>query len=198
MQDNKRLESPAASKASAISTLAKTSPAKPDIKPQPCISENESKQKLTPPSGDSSSDSVFTDALTPGCSTEINQCYYSEESVNLDVEVPDNTHSFFLQNLTLNNFKLNEYSAKREEEISKKLSKLGVSKTSQISLDSDPKECFVSDNIEVVKKVERDSGHEDMVNQDFSESYLQDDSNECSKSDDHSSSTTNGGRFYFF
>lgn len=112
--------------------------------------------KTTPPS---SSDSNFTDPITPmGFNTEMNQCYYSEESVNLDVEVP-NTQEEFLHNLTLNSFKLNEYRARHEEEKTKKLSKLGVSKTSQISLDSDPKESFVSENVEVVNKDEEgDSG----------------------------------------
>lgn len=127
--------------------------------------ENIDKKIKTPPSAvSSSSDSNFTDALTPvGFNTEMNQCYYSEESVNLDVEVPNvSTQEDFLHNLTLNSFKLNEYRARHEEEKSKKLSKLGVSKTSQISLESDPKDSFVSENVEVINKEdtedEMDSG----------------------------------------
>lgn len=114
----------------------------------------------TPPSGvSSSSDSNFTDPLnTPiGFSTEINQCYYSEESVNLDVEVPNSTPEDFLHNLTLNSFKLNEYRARHEQEKCKKLSKLGVSKMSQISLETDPRDCFMTgDNVEMVSKDETD------------------------------------------
>ncbi|EFA10727.2 cappuccino [Tribolium castaneum] len=141
------------------------------------LTEDVEKKTKTPPSAvSSSSDSNFTDPLTPmGFNTEMNQCYYSEESVNLDVEVPNSTtQEEFLHNLTLNSFKLNEYRARHEEEKSKKLSKLGVSKTSQISLDSDPKDSFVSDNVEVVNKDEepdsgtlkrksRDSGEEQKV-----------------------------------
>lgn len=110
------------------------------------INEDSTKGR-TPPS---SSDSNFTDPLTPvGCNTEMNQCYYSEESVELDVDI-SSTQEEFLQNLALNSFKLNEYRARHEEVKTKKLSKLGLSKTSQISLDSDPKESFSSENVEVV------------------------------------------------
>ncbi|XP_049823318.1 formin-2-like isoform X3 [Aethina tumida] len=61
---------------------------------------------------------------------------------------------FCLIHVCLKIFKLNEYRARHEEERTKKLSKLGVSRTSQISLDSDPRECFVSDNVEVVSNDE--------------------------------------------
>ncbi|CAH0555466.1 unnamed protein product [Brassicogethes aeneus] len=113
-----------------------------------------SETKVSPPSAvSSSSDSNFTDPCTPvGFSTELNECYQSEESI-LDVEVPNTVQDNFLHNLTLNSatsFKLNEYRARHEEVRAKKLSKLGVSKTSQISLDADPKECFASENVEVV------------------------------------------------
>lgn len=114
------------------------------------INEDSTKGR-TPPS---SSDSNFTDPLTPvGCNTEMNQCYYSEESVELDVDV-SSTQEEFLENLTLNSFKLNEYRARHEEVKTKKLSKLGLSKTSQISLDSDPKESFSSDNVEIVNNTQ--------------------------------------------
>lgn len=103
-------------------------------------------------SGESSSESIFTDPLTPvGFSTEINKCYYSEESVSFDVVVPDTVQDSFL-NLPLNNFKLNSYEIRKSEELTKKLNKLGVSRTSQISLDSDPREWFVSSNVECVTK----------------------------------------------
>lgn len=118
------------------------------VKTEPDTVLIDTKQKITPPSGDSSSDSVFTDALSPGCSTEINACYYSEESVNLDVEVPDSTTGSFLDGFALNNFKLNDYRVRREEELNKKLSKLGLSKTSQISLDSESKEWSSSEKVD--------------------------------------------------
>lgn len=80
-------------------------------------------------SGESSSDTVFTDPLTPtDFSAEINQCYYSEENI-LDAETN-----------VINNFKLNEYI---QEEFNKKLNKLGISKTSQISLDNNCSEDIV-------------------------------------------------------
>ena len=123
--------------------------------------KNIEKKTKTPPSAvSSSSDSNFTDPLTPvGFNTEMNQCYYSEESVNLDVEVPNiSTQEDFLHNLTLNSFKLNDYRARHEQDKCKKLSKLGVSKTSQISLDSDPKDSFVSENVEVVNKDDEEGG----------------------------------------
>ncbi|GJQ85256.1 capu [Trypoxylus dichotomus] len=110
-------------------------------------------EKLSPQSGESSSDSVFTDPLTPvGFSAEINQCYYSEESVLSDVEIPDNVHDSFSHNFALNSFKLNEHKFKREKNLTEKLSKLGISKTSQISLEVEPNESFSSENVEVVTK----------------------------------------------
>ncbi|KAJ8980425.1 hypothetical protein NQ317_018817 [Molorchus minor] len=108
----------------------------------------------------SSSDSNFTDPLTPvGFSSAVNACYHSEENVHLDVEIPNSTLETFLHDITLNSFKLNEYRARHEEEKCKKLSKLGVSKISQISLDSNPNDCFATDNVEVISKgMQNDSG----------------------------------------
>lgn len=120
----------------------------PTEKKPPEAIQNEPKQKITPPSGDSSSDSVFTDALSPGCSTEINACYYSEESVNLDVEVPESTTWSLLDNYTLNKFKLNDYSERKEEQLKTKLSKLGLSKTSQFSLDSENSQCYSNERMD--------------------------------------------------
>lgn len=106
-------------------------------------------QEVTPPSGESSSDSVFTDPLTTvDFSAEINQCYYSEESVNIEVEVPDVTADPSVW--PLNNFKLNEYKQRRDHERHKKLGKLGVSRTSQISLD-EIDGCFVSGDVLIVE-----------------------------------------------
>ncbi|XP_018575430.1 protein cappuccino isoform X2 [Anoplophora glabripennis] len=118
---------------------------------------NDKKKVATSPS---SSDSNFTDPLTPvGFTTAVTEPHISEENVNLDVEVPNSTHETFLHNLTLNSFKLNEYRARHEEEKCKKLSKLGVSRTSQISLDSNPCECFVTDNVEIISQdMYNDSG----------------------------------------
>ncbi|KAI4461001.1 formin [Holotrichia oblita] len=108
-------------------------------------------EKISPQSGESSSDSVFTDPQTPvGFSTEINQCYYSEESVLSDVEIPDNIQDSFSHNFTLNSFKLNEHKFKREKILTAKLSKLGISKTSQISLEAEPNDSFSSENVEVI------------------------------------------------
>ncbi|KAK5644377.1 hypothetical protein RI129_005677 [Pyrocoelia pectoralis] len=108
---------------------------------------------VTPTSAESSSESVFTDpsALTPvGFSTEINECYYSDENVNINnVVIPDSVPSNFME-LPLNSFKLNEFKERKNEELGKRLSKLGLSKTSQISLESDLRDCFVSDNIECI------------------------------------------------
>lgn len=113
--------------------------------------EDETKKPFTTPI--SSSDSNFTEALTP-------QAFYrqNDEAVSINVDVPNSTHESFLHNLALNSFKLNEYRARHEEEKTKKLSKLGVSRTSQISLDSDPSECFVSDNVEIIRQLYEDSG----------------------------------------
>lgn len=110
----------------------------------------------------SSGGSNFTDPMV--FSTPINEC--SEETNNSinDIEIP-NTQEDFLHNLTLNSFKLNEYRARHEEheeKKSKKLSKLGVSKTSQISLDSDPKECFVTDNVVICKNEDNEEADEDV------------------------------------
>lgn len=108
-------------------------------------------EKISPQSGESSSDSVFTDPQTPvGFSAEINQCYYSEESVLSDVEIPDNVQESFSHNFTLNSFKLNEHKFKREKILSAKLSKLGISKTSQISLEAEPNDSFSSENVEII------------------------------------------------
>ncbi|KAJ8909468.1 hypothetical protein NQ315_011418, partial [Exocentrus adspersus] len=113
--------------------------------------ENVDKKKIA--TSPSSSDSNFTDPLTPvGFCITANENHNSEESVHFEVEVPNSTQENFLHNLTLNSFKLNEYRARHEEEKCKKLSKLGVSKTSQISLDSNPSECFVTDNVEIVSQ----------------------------------------------
>ncbi|GLV41899.1 cappuccino [Carabus blaptoides fortunei] len=98
-------------------------------------------QQVTPPSGESSSDSVFTDPLTPvDFAAEFNQCYCSEESVNIEVEVPDLTSTNYdvsvwpFNDITLNSFKLNEYKLRKELELNEKLAKLVISKTSQINL----------------------------------------------------------------
>lgn len=110
-------------------------------------------EKVSPQSGESSSESVFTDPQTPvGFSMEINQCYLSEESVLSDVEIPDNVHDSFSHNFALNSFKLNEHKFKRETILNEKLSKLGISKTSQISLEAEPNESFSSENVEIVTK----------------------------------------------
>ncbi|KAG5883167.1 hypothetical protein JTB14_010303 [Gonioctena quinquepunctata] len=112
----------------------------------PKIEENDKKITATTPS---SSESHFTDAQTPlGFQNQ------SEESIDLDVEVRNSsTLGAFLHDLTLNSFKLNEYSERH-----KKLSKLGVSKISQISLDSNPDGCFASDNVEIVSEIQYESG----------------------------------------
>ncbi|CAG9860478.1 unnamed protein product [Phyllotreta striolata] len=94
----------------------------------------------------SSSESYFTDPQTPvGVSTQ-----------NGKVANESHSQENFLHNLALNSFKLNEYRVRVEEEKTKKLSKLGVSKTSQISLDSDPNECFVTENVEIVSQAQDD------------------------------------------
>lgn len=98
----------------------------------------------------SSSDSNFTEALTPQAFSK-----QTNGSINNNLDPLNSTQEQFL---ALNSFKLNEYRARHEEEKTKKLSKLGVSKTSQISLDSDPSECFVSDNVEIIRQVYDDSG----------------------------------------
>lgn len=107
-----------------------------------CKVNQEAGNSVVSPGAESSSDSVFADPLTPvGFSTEINQCYHSEEE--------DENFS-----AALNSFKLNHYNKARQDEISQKLSKLGVCKASQISLDAEGQENFESGNVEVVKKDE--------------------------------------------
>ncbi|XP_017769907.1 PREDICTED: protein cappuccino isoform X2 [Nicrophorus vespilloides] len=86
---------------------------------------------VTSPQSNESSDTHFTDPLTPvEFSTEINECYYSQESV---LDGPSSTDA---QSLPLNSFKLNEYKARREE-VNRKLSKLSVSETSQMNFDEE-------------------------------------------------------------
>lgn len=115
--------------------------------------EDDTKKPFITPISSSDSTSNFAEALTP-------QAFYKQtvEAVNTNVDTPNSTHETFSHNLALNSFKLNEYRARHEEEKTKKLSKLGVSKTSQISLDSDPSECFVSDNVEIIRQIYDDSG----------------------------------------
>ncbi|CAG9817334.1 unnamed protein product [Phaedon cochleariae] len=112
------------------------------------ISEGDSKKCVTSPS---SSESYFTDVQTPS-GTQI------QASEHQEAEAPSSTNGTFLHNLTLNSFKLNEYRARHEEVKVRKLSKLEVSKTSQISLDSNPEVCFASDNVEIVSQMHDDSG----------------------------------------
>ncbi|XP_045473458.1 formin-like isoform X3 [Harmonia axyridis] len=108
----------------------------------------ETLSKIASPSSVISSESNFMDA------PQSPQDHYGTSTADLirRNDTPDN----FLHNLTLNSFKLNEYRMKHEEEKSKKLHKLGVSKTSQISLDSDPRECFETGEVHVIKKLECD------------------------------------------
>lgn len=131
-----------------------TPPPSSKVTPQLPVISND-KPQITP-NADSSSDSAFTDPQTPvGFATELNRCYYSEESVSLDVEVPDcaaQDGSFLL-----NNFKLNDHRFRQDQGLERKLSKLGVSRTSQISLGGfSNDEEFVSENVEcVVQKEEK-------------------------------------------
>lgn len=119
---------------------------KPPPKPETDNTTARMPPQMTP---NSSSDSAFTDAQTPvGFATELNRyCYHSEESVSLDVEVPDATHS---GNFLLNNFKLNEHRVRKDGGLDTKLSKLGVSRTSQISLEGCGGQGFASENVECV------------------------------------------------
>lgn len=110
--------------------------------------EDDIKKPFTTPI--SSSESTFLEALTPQT--------FSNQTVEAINQHPNFTQELFQHNLALNSFKLNEYRVRHEEEKTKKLSKLGVSKTSQISLDSDPSECFVSDNVEIIRQECDDSG----------------------------------------
>lgn len=96
----------------------------------------------TPETAESSTDSVFTDPLTPvGFSAEINQCYYSEESV-LEADLPDTTST---PNV-INSFKLNEFKIRRENDLHKKLNKLGICTKSHISLEGNLDD-FVSEDV---------------------------------------------------
>lgn len=48
---------------------------------------------------------------------------------------------------------------------------MGISKTSQISLDSNPNDCFVSDNIEIVSQYDsQDEKQEEFFNQIYNDS----------------------------
>lgn len=115
--------------------------------------EDDTKKPFTTPISSSDTTSIFTEALTPQAFSK-----QTVESINSNVNTPNSANETFLHNLALNSFKLNEYRVRQEEEKTKKLSKLGVSKTSQISLDSDPSECFVSDNVEIIRQINDDSG----------------------------------------
>lgn len=115
--------------------------------------EDDTKKPFTTPISSSDSTSNFAEALTPQAFSK-----QTVEAVNTTVHTPNSAHENFSHNLALNSFKLNEYRARHEEEKTKKLSKLGVSKTSQISLDSDPSECFFSDNVEIIRQIYDDSG----------------------------------------
>lgn len=107
-----------------------------------CKVNQEQPSDVVSPGAESSSDSVFVDPLTPvGFSTEVNQCYQSEEE----------EENF---SAVLNSFKLNHYNKAKQDEITQKISKLGVCKTSQISLDAAGQENFECGNVEVVKKEE--------------------------------------------
>lgn len=110
-----------------------------------CKVNQEQSNDVVSPGAESSSDSVFVDPLTPvGFSAEINQCYHSEEE----------EENF---SAVLNSFKLNHYSKSKQDDITQKLSALGVCKTSQISLDAAGEGNFECGNVEVVKKEENDS-----------------------------------------
>lgn len=105
--------------------------------------------QVTPEAAESSSDSVFTDPLTPvGFAAEINQCYYSEENLDL----PDTTSTN-----VINSFKLNDFKVRKEEELTKKLNKLGVFKSSKISLDSNLDDCFVSEDVVIVNEMPKNA-----------------------------------------
>lgn len=105
-----------------------------------CKVNQEQPSDVLSPGAESSSDSVFVDPLTPvGFTTEINQCYQSEEE----------EENF---SAALNSFKLNHYNKSKQDEITQKLSNLGICKTSQISLDAAGQETFECGNVHVVKK----------------------------------------------
>ncbi|XP_044753972.1 protein cappuccino-like isoform X2 [Coccinella septempunctata] len=105
--------------------------------------------KIATPSSVISSESNFMDA--PQSPEDYNETITAQSNFHAN-EPSDN----FLHNLTLNSFKLNEYRMKHEEEKSKKLNKLGVSKTSQISLECDPRECFETGEVHVIRKMENE------------------------------------------
>lgn len=118
-----------------------------------CKVNQEQPSDVVSPGAESSSDSVFVDPLTPvAFSTEINQCYQSEEE----------EENF---SAVLNSFKLNHYNKAKQDEITQKLSKLGVCKTSQISLDAAGEENFECGNVEVVRKEE--TATSDLVTENF-------------------------------
>ncbi|KAL3269823.1 hypothetical protein HHI36_008881 [Cryptolaemus montrouzieri] len=107
----------------------------------------ESISKIATPSSVISSDSNFVDATQSPQEFPKNLRLDFDTS---DVDTPDN----FFHNLTLNSFKLNEYRMKHEEEKNKKLNKLGVSKISQISLESDPCQCFETSEVQVIRNID--------------------------------------------
>lgn len=143
-----------------------------------CKVNQEEPNTVMSPGAESSSDSVFADPLTPvGFSTEVNQCYQSEEE----------EENF---SAALNSFKLNHhFNRTKQDEITQKLSKLGVCKTSQISLDGEGQGNFESGNVEVVMKNENDDSefeisdtHEDKqeVSTQIKKRFSEDISGKCS------------------
>lgn len=81
------------------------------------------KKEISPPSKESSSESVFTDPLTPGgFAAELNAAYYSEESVTA---TPDEVRSTDVVLHVDSNLRRHE----------SRLEKLSVSKISRVSLD---------------------------------------------------------------
>lgn len=150
-------------------------------------------KKLMSPN--SSSDSNFTDPQTPSSFP-----YQSGESIHLEVEIPSTIQESFLHDLTLNSFKLNEYRARHEVEKTKKLSKLGVSKTSQISLDSNPDDCFVSDNVEIVNKDDKAEEETSLERDDTLKRRSKEDDNQVSRMVKRMSdvSITNGEQRWHF
>ncbi|XP_066252112.1 protein cappuccino-like isoform X1 [Euwallacea similis] len=89
----------------------------------------------------SSSDSNFTLALTPApqdsSPPDMPPLLEPDEQVFSSTMENDDFHSFSEVFQPLNIFKLNEYRARIDQDKSSKLSKLGVTKTSQISLEGD-------------------------------------------------------------
>lgn len=120
---------------------------------------NSTRKELTPPSKESSSESVFTDPLTPvGFAAEINQCYYSEESVNVNLEEgkryvkPIGSKTKFCENGASSHHK-------KDAQISReKLGKLSVSKVSCVSLD----DILDEDNIFILTDTMPDAGTDDV------------------------------------